>query len=622
MRYGKPGIVVAIVATTTIMLWLATLLLAVINIGREGGEAQNTTMARHLNPSELKPVKPPSKLLENLIASSLKALARGDVETASKLVEILNETILPREWRSVVKDFVADLAKLVQLVGNTTALEKRIRVKTALNDIVGVLEACEEARQLLARFNITYSMLLDRIDRLARLGVNTALLKKELGETVSLAQQVEQHIRRALLEARLAQHRLHSTRLWINVTPTKVFYGESMVVEGCLASGKNPLPGRPIVLHYDNRTMELYTGVDGCFKTTVKAVAEGDHVTIYAEYVPRGRDRLLYTYARSPIVHVRVLRVKPILLAYAYNDVVYPGDNITVHIFSSIEGVEVVVKAFGVVERVWLEGHSVNHTLRVPLNISTGVYNVTVVVPRQNGVEEASAIDWIVVVREPLNAMVHVPSVALAGLDLPITLHANASARVLIATPWHAYAATISSNKTNTVRIHIPITYPNIFASVKIVLEPLDPRYEEYRVECSVVVLNPLALATLSTIPSIVLTSLLRQRRVERVEELASPAKTSSRRRQVGREATVYAGLLKRVEEVVGVRLSPSETLREYLARVRGLLDSSSYRVLERIVYVYEAVLYGGRRELMRELVARIEELERVKSWSRRNKRS
>ena len=620
MPAKKQDIIVAIMVVGVVILGLVALLLAAINTAQEARtEAKNATMVRHVNPLELKAVAPPPRLLEDMIASVFEALAKGNTMEAIRLVKTLNETVLPERWKLVIGDVVADLAKLVQLAENATILEKHVKTRAALNDITGILESCKEVRKLLANLNVTYNMLVDDMNRLRRLGVNIALLKKKLEKTVAPIQQLEQRVHETLLEIRLVQHKLHPTKLWLNATPSKVFYGENIAVKGCLASDEGPLPGKPILLHYDTRTRTLRTGADGCFETTVKAVTEKDYITMYAEYVPQGRDRLLHTYARSPTIHVKVLRVKPILIAYVYNHTVYPGENVTIRILSNIEKIKVIVKAFGITQTIRLKGVSTNYTLYVPPHTPTGVYNVTVIVPRQDGVAEASATDWVMVVREPLHATVHVAPVALAGLDLPVALHTDVAVRVFVVTPWSTYTVTVTPDKTHTVRVHIPTTYPDVFARVRVVLEPLDPRYERYSIECSVVVLNPLALATLFTIPLIVLVPVLRQRQAEHVEMPARPVKARTREKHGKREATTYGSLLRRVEEAVGARLLPSETLREYLARVRGLLDENAYTVLERIVRVYEAVLYGGRRELVKELMARVEELERVRKWSRQN---
>ena len=615
MSRKEQGVIVAIVVIGTLILGLTTLLLATTSMVQEMTIGmQNATVARHVDPSKLKPVPPPSKILENMIASSFKALAEGNINEALKLVNILNETVLPRKWKLVVEDVVADLAKLVQLMENTTILEKRIKTETNLNNISGILEACKEAKRLLADLNITYNTLVDRIDRLEKLGVSTTLLREKLEKIVPLTQQLKQHVHKTLLEIKLAQHRLHATKLWLNITPNRVFYGEDIVVKGCLAGGKMPLPGKPIILHYDNRTIQLYTDANGCFKTTIEAVTEKDYITIYAEYIPKGRDRLLYTYTRSHIIYVEVLRVKPILIVYAYDNIVYPGNNVTIHIFSNIEGIEVIIKAFNTTRKIKLEKTSTNYTLYVPPYIPAGIHNVTVLVPQQSGFRETNATDWIIVVRKPLKARIHVPSMAFAGFDLPITLHANTTVRMLIATPWHTYTAVLSSNKTHIAKVHVPITYPNVFVSVKVILEPLDPCYEKHYAEYSVAVLNPLALTTLFTTLSIVLVPLFQQRQIEHAKKLAKPIKTFPREKERG--TATYAGLLKHVEGIIGVRLLFNETLREYLARVRKLLDNNSYRVLEEIVYVYEAVLYGGRRELMRELINRVKELEKVMKCS------
>jgi len=616
----KQDIVVAVTVAGVVVLGLVTLLLATTStVQEERVEVQNATMARHVNPLELKPVTPPPRLLENMIASVLEALAKGNTREAVRLIEILNETMLPKKWRLVVEGVVADLAKLAKLVENATTLEKRIRARADLNDIAGVLEACREAGRLLANLNITYNMLVDKMNRLARLGVNVASLREKIEETVSPTQQLEQQVHKTLLETRLAQYKLHPTRLWLNATPSKAFYGEKVAVRGCLASDEGPLPGKPIILYHDNRTRTLYTSVDGCFETTIKATTEKDYIIVYAEYVPQGRERLLYTYARSPTINIEVLRVKPILLVHVHNYTVHPGENVTVSIFSNVEEVEVVVEAFNTTQTTRLKGFLTRYTLHVPPETPAGVYNITVTVPRQGRVAEANATDRVVVVREQLNAIVHITPIALAGLDIPVTLYTNTTVKVLVSTPWTTYTATATPNKTHTVRVYIPATYSDVFAHVRVVLDPLDPHYERYSVEYSVVVVNPLALATLLATPIIALAPILHQRQAKLAKTPAKLLKTLTRRERGRREILTYGSILERVEKTVGARLLPSETLREYLGRVRETLDENAYRVLERIVYVYEAILYGGHRELMRELISRVEELERVRRWSQQD---
>lgn len=244
-------------------------------------------------------------------------------------------------------------------------------------------------------------------------------------------------------------------------------------------------------------------------------------------------------------------------------------------------------------------------SLDVPPDISAGNHFLRIRTQPENNIESATLKEKILVVRISSNLEVKSSRLALSGTSLTVRGKvfsdngAPGESEIKLVFSGESFFVETSESGEFVTSVDVSMTTFSGSHDYEIVAVPENPRIASCREEESVVVLNPLTLVFAPVLVGFVLVT-WRRRYGESGErkEISTAGTTGERsvsRSGEGNVGTIKGMFLKAigaVEEFTGVKIGPSQTIREYLSVMRNRLGRV-YEPFERLSLEFEEFLYS-----------------------------
>lgn len=490
----------------------------------------------------------PTELL-HIVVYAADALREGNISLVEKAAEALTSARIPASAAPQASRISASLLRAAGLAEEAEKLCTAARLHVETGEPGRAVVEARDCLDTLHGLLSLYPGLYGDVSSLSRLGLNVSRALEAIRAAAGRVRYAVKVAEEVLREAERLSVNLTATRLGIKAAPNPVPYGGSVTVKACLvdAEGK-PLAARTLIIHHGGVSSEAVTGRNGCASITLRPRSG---VAVYAEYIPAGRDRGVYSYSRSETLTVRVLLRGVGLSVLLNSSRAEPLDavTVTVSVNASLPARVETSWGFGAVTP---PGGG-----RVVLRVPGGVRGPAVVAVEAGGVDGYA---HVVVTRSLLvegrSPELHVsaPAIVVAGGVFSIDAAAAVPGTLHVETPWGVGGAVVA----------VPLTAAG-HARLVIDFKPLDPRYDDARMSVEVFVVNPIPFLVAAALAAIPL---------------------SRRRRGGGGEGGRGAGMFSLLEEALGRRAEPWETAREYAA-ASGVDAGEAVRA-------YEDSAYGG----------------------------
>jgi len=341
------------------------------------------------------------------------------------------------------------------------------------------------------------------------------------------------------------------------------------------------------------------------------------NLTVKAVYSPQGEDTRIYKPCESREISIRILFYR-VELKVGYPSKVYPGKSFQVEGYASTETSEPIygltVKA-SLAERVESASTSSDGyfklNIRVDPRLRVGVYRLTVESNPMGVYAPGRYVGSLEVVKAKLKLTVSAPSVIVVPANVQIEGEASSELEIVkgitvTATLADSSNATRSSVGSFNLSLSIPasLMLSGVY-TLTVRAEPEDPWNQAATYTMSVLILNPVNafLALIASIPIVlvVLKSVKTRKRIteafgaREAELKATPTTVKPIPVLEGGWIPVlncYLKALDAVSKALKLDPEPSETLREFLNRVKPMLKDLTVYFRE-LTVMAELALYS-----------------------------
>ncbi len=578
---------------------------------------------RHVDPSQVPEERPLPNLLLLLYASALENIASLDLEKAREALEKLGTAYIPSNLRYVFQRFNELLNQLVDNINKTDTLLSEARRALSIGDRRSALIYARNAsKSLLTAYTILYQ-LIDATDDMRRLGIPTSVLRHRLDECRTTLNDMYREINELL--RLLTITKTVETTLEIDVHPRKILFGDYVDIHGCLETRNGtPLPSRIVVVHVGSLTRYVRTNRTGCFEYSERIEFYQRKLPIYAEYIPRGSDEDVYGYSRSKTIVVDVQFVTPFLEISVSKHVALPLDRIELKIRTLPNlTLSIYVPFNDSIATLSSGSGQVSAFITIPPNVVEGKYTLYVRVEPRGIIGPNEKSVTIEVRRNPPSIRIDTPSFVFTGMPLRIRIETNVSSSITVRIPKLG----IEHHELNATYIELYVSIPLEFIdnslNLYIEIQPQSPRYEAVTMSRAITVYStPCIASTFIILASVAVISIARKTRIGRGEALSAPSmgmelSPSIPRLEISDPITsLFLRLLNALARIVGRPIGRSETLREYLEKVRSRAPGLAHE-LRGIFSAMERYLYDDpvkldiafrRRiiEMLRKMITRL----------------
>ena len=398
---------------------------------------------------------------------------------------------------------------------------------------------------------------------------------------------------------------LGRTQLELNVFPNSVTVGESIVVSGRLSSSNVGLEGKRVSVSIGDRKVSLGTDPEGAFNGSITVPYIYENVAlVQCFYWPKGNDVQMYSPSSDYYEIERVFFTPDIEFQYSE---AYPGLLWNVSGRLSLDGVG--VGGLTVVSSI--DGRS-----RSVVSDGTGYFDV--------GVRIDPASDGGVVA-----SVVSLPNKVYAGIEqsfpvemsyYPLVFRVDASSWVFsggsaalnfwvesngVPLDWCVIKVrgeedevSYSDGGYSLVNLYTEVGRETGGSNYWVTANPAEPWIESGSLSGEFYVFNSLMVigATLVAGLAMYYHNKFIQRKEDSLSEpiisVVDPAPMEVEPIATGFSG-IYNGVLRFIRIITGLGMSPSETIREYVARVGLSLSRRVLGVFEELSLMYERWLYG-----------------------------
>jgi hypothetical protein len=351
-------------------------------------------------------------------------------------------------------------------------------------------------------------------------------------------------------------------------------------------------------------TTDLFGAFSGSFPTPFVYVPSA---SFYAVFLPQSPDP--YLASTSPVVTVALSFYQP-SIALVIQPTAYPGLGAVVsgQYGSGNASATLSVTAFGStsLEPTDRTG-KFSFTLSVPDSTAVGAQKVTVAAPADGLTGAASATGTVTVLQTPTSVSMSVPGLVLGGQALTLKGRASsngtalAGAQIMISVAGAGENVTADDSGAFVASVDLPATISTGQVTIVVTVLPHQPWAAVASQSSTVPAVNPLTmLAPIGVVLGTVYVYRKRPGRgavrappaVKEAVSLASPEVGAARRDWTSLHEEYY-GIVNILSVRVGLRMKPSQTLREYLAAVRDARPkvSDEFAVL---TFAFEEQIYGS----------------------------
>ncbi len=596
---------------------------------------------RHSDPSQARDSLPSPIDMALMYASIAGSISGEDFSNASALLGKLDGAYIPDSVRYTFARFNTLLSSQISELNITDTQIAEALGYARVGMTAEALSGVTNATWTIARANLTWSDLSGAAGELS-----SQFKMRQLTPELDLIMGV---IERYFTEAdevidtigEIDTGNLTRTKITLNVGTGELIVGEKTWAAGELTMvNGTTIAGMPVSVNFGGRTIGTTTGPDGSYNVTLTAAGYEENAAVSAAFLSRGG----YAGCTSVEETILVNFIMPTLTVNLDRGLALPGQAFTTTIHMELsewahanfsaslpeaEGAQIRVTAFGQTSTAYVQdGSNADLQFTVPLGTASGSSPIAASVIPEGFVGPASGADHITVYRLTPTVSIEAPQYAIGGMPFQVsgaiwangTWLANATVdmRVRFAGGTTVYC---EGTTDGSGRFSVPVPTGALTqtgtAMVEADIYPAEDIYSDGHGGANCYVISPLAIA----IPFAALgalaggIALTRSRRVKgQYSEAGGTVAVAMLPRQIPLEGTI-AGAYARAASWVGSalkrRIKPSDTAREYYAKVSPSLGEAREPFRD-LTLMLEESLYGLKEASIpasRGLLGRIREL-------------
>ena len=558
------------------------------------------TLVRHIDPSTAHEEISLNTLL-NMLSLYNEYIMRREYSSAGEVLKTFNESYLPISLRDVLNRVRDALNRLYDVFNTTETLfknAKRYLNESSIDNLNKTLSNIYDQLNMARLYIIQFSDLVDTVYRYnSMIGGGLRNTLSAINQTYNSYLTEYNDLRKRLDEMTSAG--LIDTMITIEVHPRNVRVGESIIIQGFLKDfyGK-PLENKTVIIYIGDMTFKSKTDSKGFYNTSLKVSIYQEQAEVYAEYVPSSDDLYRYKYSRSDLVIINISYIKPVLKVRVNTSEAVPGGAFTLYIESNLS-IYIGVRS-GIVNITKLfVNKSIELSIEIPVNISEGLYRITVYSYPDIGLAPVRAEVNITVYRSDVDFIIKSPSYVLAGFPAEIMIIPSVNSSLIINAPQNVF---IEHLEEGFYRLRTSFMYPGSEIDLLVMAVPSDPGHRITYTRVVIPVYNVFASGLLIIFFGSVL--YIGYTRVKR--EISLSLRKSTEKPVVERsfvkssyateEFSLISQLINMLERISSTIFERSMTYREYLDKIRDRVSSSLYEFVEKIFRRIEEYIYGGER--------------------------
>ena len=610
------------------------LIILLMVVGFSAASLIAPNLPRHVNPQQISPELPSGLDLLLFYGSIVDAAVNRNFTYASERLQGLTFVHVPENIKYIYTRFNELLDKEISKLNETDrflAEAERELSQGFLDDARGRLE---KAGRSLAEAELIQGELRDSSDELAgAIGMPLSRLSNQFKRLESLIELYHKEL--ASLSEHLKQlreERLLNTKLTLWVNFSEVLIGSWLQVHGLLHDEYGrPLDGRRVVVYINGgKVGDIITREDGSFYDVVRVpyIYEPE-VELFAEYTPGQEDFGKFKACRSNIVTLKLIYDVPLITAFTDKSDLTPLETFEisgrVSTTSHVLPGEIHVNAFGdKVSAEISEKGDFRIIMSVPESASSGSHKIVLYTKPYEILAPARKMLRINVYRIPTHLVVKAPAMVLSGTQIQIRgelftgkglgRRSGNIGNITVESFGQACSFPVDGGSF-LVNLTIPLTASSGLMRMRVMFNPSTPIYEASEAQVEIFVMNPIMmlipLSAALYLTSVGVKELSRRRKTipERwTAEIAEKAEPKSIVRRPEGITGIYLEAVRMIEELTGLKMKASDTIREFLDKVTWELGEISPAFTE-LSYMTEAAVYGGLQpdmELARALLEAI----------------
>jgi hypothetical protein len=558
------------------------------------------TLVRHIDPSTAREEISLDTLL-NMMSLYNEYIMRREYSSAGEVLKTFNESYLPTSLRDVLNRVRDALNRLYDVFNTTETLfinAKRYLNESSIDNLNKTLNNIYDQLNIARLYIIQFSDLVDTVYRYnSMIGGSLRNTLSAINHTYNSYLTEYNDLKKRLDEMTSAG--LIDTMITIEVHPRNVRAGENIIIQGFLKDfyGR-PLENKTVIIYIGDMTFKSKTDSKGFYNTSLKVSIYQEQAKVYAEYVPSSDDLYRYRYSRSDLVIINISYIKPVLKVRVNTSEAVPGGAFTLYVESNLS-IYIGVRS-GIVNITKLfVNKSIELSVEIPVNISEGVYRITVYSYPDIGLAPVRAEVNITVYRSDVDFIIKSPSYVLAGFPAEIMIIPSVNSSLIINAPQNVFIEHLGEG---FYRLRTSFMYPGSEIDLLVMAVPSDPGHRITYTRVVIPVYNVFASGLLIIFFGSVL--YIGYTRVKR--EISLSLRKSTEKPVVERsfvkpsyateEFSLISQLINMLERISSTIFERSMTYREYLDKIRDRVSSSLYEFVEKIFRRIEEYIYGGER--------------------------
>jgi len=403
---------------------------------------------------------------------------------------------------------------------------------------------------------------------------------------------------------------LRSTTIGLAVNNSKPIVGSTISVVGNLLDVKEiGLEGKIVTVFVNGMMIqETLTGRGGFFNCVLNVPFQYEkELFVYAEYWPTNSDLEVFTPSVSNIIQLKVGYETPDLSVDS-PITVFPGREFTLNGVLSLnslplEGFEINVRYLGS-SKIDISDYDGSFSVKLvtPDQASDGFVQISVSSSPQDIVGPSYKVVKAQIVREPLSITLDRPWIVFSGLSALIGGSINSVGYPLkdcvVKVYMHDLVLVTQTDSNGDFRFTndadlFELSSKNDFTIVAV---PKEPWISSVSFSFSYLVINSV-MSLLA--PFAILTYLYMKRRTHdqplpiETETIDLPKLKS----EPSGLTALYFDALNLMSALTNLSIRRSDTLRDYLRKVRPFIGRLSYTIFERVTKIYEHWLYSGNKD-------------------------
>ncbi len=578
----------------------------------------------------------------------LRGLLNPSMYNLTELIKYTSLFGLPSDIMHILQRINELILELNEEINRTKYHLNRARLYITYGIYDEALNEINISKFNLAKANITYSELVDAVDKLCKklnpflyssilkvIAKDKTELLKLLDQINALLMGLDNLINHYYTTARNLYEKvcLGRSRVIIafSVNSTSVWIGEPFEIKGYLRDENGSLlPNRKLIIRFGNKTYTLYTNSSGLFKKEIYApYYYGGKLILDIFYIPEAEDKRLYIpIHNSTIITIKFIKTQISLIA---SEFLHPCDilNISITVWpitpSRIAYIyldDILLKKMNL---IYGKGY---YSYKLPPNISIGPHILKVFVKASRKYSSASksliiTVSYIgVILNVSTNTgVVFYPFTKINVFGSIRDIYGNNLSNELIEVYIAGKSYKLHTNSSGRFTASFYPPFHNGLLSIRIEFKPQEPWYPNLSRTIQIVVINQFLI--IGVFGLITITAYLIKRRYSYIKDVLSKIlrskedfysidltqrskrfyQTVGKVKQSTREISKaylrfskisdYYELAVRVLSKLFREPLPNETLREYYKRIEKLLEEDIRHAFFKLTLLREYELYS-----------------------------